>query len=54
MSVMKKNENSVLWLLKTNEKAEKNLKEEASKLGVKPARVNICGQAATRGALGWA
>ena len=39
MSVMKKNENSVLWLLKTNEKAEKNLKEEASKLGVKPARL---------------
>ena len=39
MSVMKKIENSVLWLLKTNEKAENNLRKEASKLGVKPARI---------------
>jgi len=39
MRVMKKVENSVLWLLKSNIWAEQNLYEEAKKCGINPNRI---------------
>ena len=39
MRVMKKVENSVLWLLKSNIWAEQNLREEAKKHGINPNRI---------------
>ena len=39
MRILKNVENSVLWLLKTDEKAEANIKAEAKKRGVEPSRL---------------
>ena len=39
MNIIKRVDNSVLWILKSNDTASKNLKNEAIKNGVDPSRI---------------
>ena len=39
MNILKKTDNSVLWLLNTHETAIKNLNKEAIKRGIEPERI---------------
>ena len=39
MRILKRIDNSVLWLLRSNRRAESNLRKEAQKRGVEPSRI---------------
>ena len=41
MNILKKTDNSVLWLLNTHETAIKNLNKEAIKRGIEPEELSM-------------